>query len=152
MDTVIPEETDTLAALDHASGDALAACPFCGGEVQSDNGAPGYIAANVECAKCDLHFYGSTEAQAITAWNTRTDPLHTAALAAGYATVPEWVGAMVGEKAKTVDLLAKSVADITAALVLGGNDKLISHWTAPYVEAINAHDARAALTKVQADV
>ena len=42
-----------------------------------------------------------------------------------------------------VDLLAKAVSDITAALMLAGKDHKIQKWTAPYVEAINAHDAKA---------
>jgi hypothetical protein len=40
-----------------------------------------------------------------------------------------------------VDLLTKAIGDISAALTMGGNDKLISKWTAPYVEAVNRADA-----------
>lgn len=40
-----------------------------------------------------------------------------------------------------VDLLTQAVADITAALVMGGNQAKVADWCRPYVEAINAHDA-----------
>ena len=42
-----------------------------------------------------------------------------------------------------VDLLAKAVSDIAAALIMAGKKDKIQVWTAPYVEAINAHDAKA---------
>ncbi|MGH6746560.1 hypothetical protein [Novosphingobium sp.] len=43
------------------------------------------------------------------------------------------------------DLLTKAVGDITAALILAGKEDKIARWTAPYVEALNGHDAIAAL-------
>ena len=39
------------------------------------------------------------------------------------------------------DLLTKAIGDIAAALTMGGNDRLIAKWTAPYVEAVNRVDA-----------
>lgn len=44
-----------------------------------------------------------------------------------------------------VSLLTKAVGDIAAALEAAGSAGLIRKWTADYVAAINAHDARAAL-------
>lgn len=62
-------------------------------------------------------------------------PLLRAALSAQQAAgEAEAVENMVG-------LLVKAVGDITAALILAGKEDKLQRWTAPYVEAINAHDA-----------
>ncbi|BBD98078.1 hypothetical protein SAMIE_1015790 [Sphingobium amiense] len=41
----------------------------------------------------------------------------------------------------SADLLTKAVGDITAALIMAGQQNKVSEWTAPYVAAINEHDA-----------
>lgn len=46
--------------------------------------------------------------------------------------------------AELASLLAKAVADITAALVMVGRQDKVREWTLPYVVALNAYDAKAA--------
>lgn len=58
----------------------LKACPFCGSDELSHGwSAPGIDGSmstgTVECHSCNALIYADTEAEAITAWNTRTgDP------------------------------------------------------------------------------
>ena len=54
-----------------------------------------------------------------------------------------WRGAVTQENARAFDLLTKAVGDITAALIMAGKEDKLREWTAPYIEAINAHDAQA---------
>jgi hypothetical protein len=42
-------------------------------------------------------------------------------------------------------LLSKAIGDITALLIMANRERDIEKYTAPYVEAVNAHDARAIL-------
>lgn len=60
-------------------------CPFCGGEAMIQFQIAGYCGARVSCVECDAETGGykvkgdndAADAQAVTAWNTRTD-LHDA--------------------------------------------------------------------------
>lgn len=45
------------------------------------------------------------------------------------------------EIAALVDLLTKAVGDIVAALIMAGKHDKAEDWTAPYIGAVNAHDA-----------
>jgi Lar family restriction alleviation protein len=63
------------------SAQELKPCPFCGGEAMIQFQIAGYCGARVSCVECDAETGGykvkgdndAADAQAITAWNIRTD-------------------------------------------------------------------------------
>jgi Lar family restriction alleviation protein len=62
--------------IDQTVTQALEPCPFCGGDELSHGwDSPGIDGSahtgNVECHACNVLLYQGTEAEAITAWNTR---------------------------------------------------------------------------------
>ena len=49
----------------------LKLCPFCGGNAELTTWTP--TATSISCIMCGAHFNTYTEAEAIEAWNTRSD-------------------------------------------------------------------------------
>lgn len=49
----------------------LLPCPFCGGNAKQTTWTP--TAASISCIMCGAHFNTYTEAEAISAWNTRAE-------------------------------------------------------------------------------
>jgi Lar family restriction alleviation protein len=92
--------------------EVLLPCPFCGGDAQLQVGLHSFDDALIACTNCcaegplcnEAPFKDEARdynrAEAITAWNTRTAPLHVQAKAAGYASVAEWVAAKDAEIAR----------------------------------------------------
>jgi len=76
--------------------DAMAACPHgCNAAVNAETTSQ--FRHWVQCYCGARGPVGSSEREAVKLWNTRTDPHHTQALAAGYASVGEWVAAKDAE-------------------------------------------------------
>ena len=132
--------------IEYTSGDALAEV------LLSERLAHAAVeAANV--VTCDGYYEVDIEsASASILAILRTDPLHTAALAAGYATVADWVGAKDAEIAEATGLLR----------VWAERYKAVPEWRLrptsddqPFVQSLVATRtflARAALTKGSTDV
>jgi len=145
----------------------LAACPFCGGEAKwLDEPVVwdepfGLVVSHAQ--DCFLGPRMMAEwGNIITAWNQRADPLHTSALAAGYASVPDWVAAMVGENERLREALGLAL-DMLEPFEPGDSRAVSNEFVA--MAAIHAgltdrvgecitiiRTASAALTKGQPDV